>query len=307
MRFHGREPHHGGQNKKLSEPQEEAVKLFLDRCIELGRPAKKRYIRQAANSILQAVTDAPKTIAVSKDWTRRFIKRNPQYHRRRTKPLSAEHQAAQERTEIEKHFQFFQKLMLDLDIRLEDVWNFDETGFRIGCLLGQIVFTHTENKAVYISDPENRELVTSMECISASGETIDPMVILQGIIFKEKHFDNNLDGRTLMAMSESGYTNDMLSYEWIKHFDMQTREKAAGRRRLLIMDGHGSHHTKEFISYCINNKITPYLLPPHTTHLLQPLDIGVFQSFKHHHQEILEESIRFGGIEYEKADFLASF
>jgi len=77
MRFHGREPYRGGQNKKLSEPQEEAVKLFLDRCIALGRPSKKRYIRQAANSILRAVTDAPKTIAVSKDWSRRFIKRNP--------------------------------------------------------------------------------------------------------------------------------------------------------------------------------------------------------------------------------------
>jgi len=42
-------------------------------------------------------------------------------------------------------------------------------------------------------------------------------------------------------------------------------------------------------------------------HLLQPLDIGVFQSFKHYYQEVLEEAIRFGGVDYKREDFLASF
>jgi hypothetical protein len=73
------------------------------------------------------------------------------------------------------------------------------------------------------------------------------------------------------------------------------------------MDGHGSHLTDEFINFCWDCNIIPFLLPPHSTHLLQPLDIGVFQSFKHYHQEMLEESIRFGGIEFKREDFLASF
>jgi DDE superfamily endonuclease len=42
------------------------------------------------------------------------------------------------------------------------------------------------------------------------------------------------------------------------------------------MDGHSSHLTKEFIDYCFNYKISPFLLPAHSTHLLQPLDISVF-------------------------------
>jgi len=209
--------------------------------------------------------------------------------------------------DIQKHFSNFQETIQRLNIRTQDIWNFDETGFRIGCLQSQLVFTRVENKAVYISDPENRELVTSMECISADGRSINPMIIMAGIVFKEKHFDNNLNGQTLLAMSESGYTNDMLSYEWIKHFNRETKEGAQNRQRLLVMDGHGSHLTREFVTYCYENRITPFLLPPHSTHLLQPLDIGVFQSFKHYHQEVLEESIRFGGIDYNKTDFLASF
>src|SRR5450432_2364552 len=73
------------------------------------------------------------------------------------------------------------------------------------------------------------------------------------------------------------------------------------------MDGHGSHLTIEFMNYAWAYKISPFLLLAHSTHLLQLLDIGVFQSFKNYHQEVLEEAIRFGGVDYKREDFLASF
>jgi hypothetical protein len=195
-------------------------------------------------------------------------------------------------------------------IQEQDVWNFDETGFRIGCLRGQLVLTHTNQKAVYIADPENRESITIIEAISAKGLTIDPLVIMQGVIFKEKHFDNDLSNSTLLGMSESGYTTDQLSITWLKHFDEQTKkprhlDPRFPKKRLLLMDGHGSHLTIEFIKYCDRNGIVPFLLPPHATHLLQPLDIGVFQSYKHYHQELLESNVSMGGIDFDKSEFLS--
>jgi hypothetical protein len=51
-------------------------------------------------------------------------------------------------------------------------------------------------------------------------------------------------------------------------------------RRLLIMDDHGSHITANVISFCMNNAIGLLILPPHTSHLLQPLDISVFGPLK---------------------------
>jgi hypothetical protein len=47
---------------------------------------------------------------------------------------------------------------------------------------------------------------------------------------------------------------------------------------MLVMDGHGSHLTIEFVGYCyrLDVKISVFLLPAHSTHILQPLDIGVF-------------------------------
>ena len=162
------------------------------------------------------------------------------------------------------------------------------------------------DKQVYISDPDNRELVTSMESIDGEGGTIDPMLIMPGQVIKEKHFPSGLNDGIMIGVSESGYTNDLLSFEWLKHFDMQTRP-AEGEWRMLIMDGHGSHLTKEFVDYAYEFNISPFLLPAHSTHLLQPLDIGVFQSFKYYHQLELQDSIRYRGVDYKWTDFLASF
>lgn len=45
---------------------------------------------------------------------------------------------------------------------------------------------------------------------------------------------------------------------------------------LLILDSHVSHITTKDIKFCINLKIIPLCLPLYTTHLIQPLDIGIF-------------------------------
>jgi 4-hydroxybenzoate polyprenyltransferase len=50
--------------------------------------------------------------------------------------------------------------------------------------------------------------------------------------------------------------------------------------RLLVLDGHGSHATVEFIWECFQNNIQLLYLPPHASHVLQPLDVAVFSPLK---------------------------
>lgn len=71
--------------------------------------------------------------------------------------------------------------------------------------------------------------------------------------------------------------------KWLAHnFEPHTREKANGRTRLLIFDGHGSHTTPDVLRHCILNNVQLALLPPHTSHKTQPLNVGVFSSMKSH-------------------------
>lgn len=70
------------------------------------------------------------------------------------------------------------------------------------------------------------------------------------------------------------------------------------------MDNHGSHLTYEFIEYCENNQILLYTLPPHTTHILQPLDGKPFQQYKHYHAKAVNNAARWGECAFEKRQFL---
>ena len=84
-----------------------------------------------------------------------------------------------------------------------------------------------------------------------------------------------------MAVSDTGYTNDEIALSWLEHFDRCSTKKQVGRKRLLLMDNHTSHQTHEFLVYAREKGILLYYLPPHATHFLQPLDVVVFQPYKH--------------------------
>lgn len=72
--------------------------------------------------------------------------------------------------------------------------------------------------------------------------------------------------------------------EWLRTvFEPETREKANGKPRLLIADGHDSHISGNFISHCMENNIDLLILPPHCSHILQPLDVSVFGPLKTAH------------------------
>jgi hypothetical protein len=114
-----------------------------------------------------------------------------------------------------------------------------------------------------------------------------------------------LDPRTAIIPTSSGYSNDEISLEWIKHFDKHTAKKVVGSKQLLILDGHGSHHIIEFIQYCDEHNIIPFGLPPNLTHLLQPLDVVVFQPLKYYHAKALDVIVRDGLVNISKLEFLS--
>ena len=65
--------------------------------------------------------------------------------------------------------------------------------------------------------------------------------------------------------------------EWFQWF---IKVFPPARPVLLIEDGHGSHISIELIELARANEVYLLCLPAHTTHILQPLDVGVFKSFK---------------------------
>ena len=71
-----------------------------------------------------------------------------------------------------------------------------------------------------------------------------------------------------------------LFFAWMKKVFLV--HAVSQRPVMLLVDGHASHVTMDLIELARDNNVILFCLPPHTTHLLQPLDVSVFKSLKDH-------------------------
>ena len=110
-------------------------------------------------------------------------------------------------------------------------------------------------------------------------------------------------------MSENGWTDNYTGHKWFEeYFEKETREQQKGEYRMLILDGHSSHVTTSVIRFCVSNKIPLLCLPAHTTHILQPLDVGVFAPLSIIYANHVHRRSRFGAsYSIDKIDFLEIF
>ena len=84
-----------------------------------------------------------------------------------------------------------------------------------------------------------------------------------------------------ITTSDRGWTDGNIGRNWLEQiFDPETKEKARGKPRVLLLDGHSSHYTLAFIDYARANNIILLGYPAHCTHALQGLDVVCFAKMK---------------------------
>jgi hypothetical protein len=163
-------------------------------------------------------------------------------------------------------------------------------------MLGSVkVLAGREDQRNYRGARVKRTVVTAIECISADGRYLDPMVIWPGATHRSNWTTHPTPGWHY-ACSEFGYTDSQISFEWLTRvFDPQTKARANGKPRLLICDGFGTHETLEILEHCFANNIRLCRLPSHTSHKLQPCDVAVFAPLKAAYRDAVERLER-GGV-----------
>ena len=293
-------PQAGGQNKVLSDSQIAVLKQWILQQYEDGFGATRQMV-YAAVCYLRHPAPAP-----SQSWMTKFIKNqlSAQFHTITTKPISQQRTAAQDESTVTMWFdEYFEFLNLH-GIQPDSIWNMDETGFRVGIPGGERVLVPNGVLELYTPSPENRTSITIIETVSASGKVIPPVLILEGKKHMESWYHDNLDGDERILLSESGYSNDQLALEWLQHFILHTRSSRDSSPKVLLLDSHASHRTPEFTMLATDHNIHPYAFPSHLTHVLQPLDVGIFHPYKHWHKDAVHRVLRSLDFEYNTSSFI---
>jgi hypothetical protein len=198
------------------------------------------------------------------------------------------------------YFELIGQKITQYSILPENTYNMDEKGFLIRFLQkARRVFTKEvfdSGRVSNVSQDGNREWITVLATICADGTKLSPGLIYQAVSGNiQDSWLQDYDPEqqsSFFASSPTGWTNDDLGYWWLTTvFDRETKAKARrGRdRRLLIVDGHGSHINMRFIDYCYLHRILLAVYPPHSTHILQPLDVSLFSPLTTFYSQELDQ------------------
>ena len=214
-------------------------------------------------------------------WFRCFKKRHPNLGIKSPQPLSLARARACSGDVIDN---FFSKLgsyyaRLNLLTKPMMVYNIDETGIKIVHKPAKVIAEVGRKHLYSLTSGERGKTHTVVVCVSANGSFIPPMTIYPRKTAVPSKFKEGAVPGTLFGNSVNGWINQELYLEWFKFFIASI---PSARPVLLIEDGHSSHITIEVIELARQNDIHLLCLPSHTSHVLQPLDIGVFKSFKSH-------------------------
>jgi hypothetical protein len=205
-------------------------------------------------------------------WWDGFLRRHPTVSFR--SPTSKETTRIEAET-TEKLTNYAEKLgdvLRPLKLKREQIWNFDESKVMTEFL--QSVKVLGKKGAENASVPELSISTGHISClifVSASGGTLPP-----AFVFKSAPPDNVLskaiEGSTVVR-SENGYVNSEI---FVNYFDLCIEKFPKARPLLLLIDGHSSHMSVEFLEKARENDIHVFCFPSHLTHKLQPLDVGLF-------------------------------
>ncbi|CEO61207.1 hypothetical protein PMG11_05506 [Penicillium brasilianum] len=249
---------------KLTQLEENSLCEWILSMDARGAAPRPATVGEMANILLAARGSQPPP-TVGKNWPSKFIERRDELRTRFSVRYDYQRALNEDPKALRAWFATVQSVIDENGIQPEDIYNFDETGFAMGLISSQ--------------KPGNREWVTAIEAICADGYSLPPCIIFKGKVAMADWFKNlPQDWR----------------FELQKLFIPSTNSRVRGRFRLLILDGHGSHLTPQFDRICAENDIIPLCMPAHSSHLLQPLDVGCFAVVKRAYGRFVSDLARTG-------------
>ena len=298
-RLNGRQSRssHPIPTKRLDESQEAALIRWINILDSLHVPPTAGMVEASANAMIRTRSEAAGEELgdpVGKMWIYNFIKRLPDgLYWVKQKPADRDRIEAEDISILQAWYDRLEPFVRR--ISPSNIYNFDETGFALGQGKPQKVISRFRERTRMLSG-ERGELLTGIECVAADGWVMEPYFVAPGLVHLERWYEGGtLSEESRIAVSSSGYSNDELAIDWLHFFQKHTRDRAHGEQRLLLFDGHGSHLTWHFLDLCEQWNIIPFVFPPHTTHIVQPLDGSPFRALKQRFREKNNIVAQWGG------------
>jgi hypothetical protein len=163
--------------------------------------------------LLAARGQDPPPLPLGQKWVSRFVNRQAELQTKWNRKFHSQRALCEDPVRIRAWFKLVQDTREAYGILDQDVFNFDETGFMMGVALTSKVVTSSDTIGrATVVQPGNREWVTMIECINASGWCLPPFVILSGKLHQASWYQG-LPPDWVLSVSDNGWTDNRLGIE----------------------------------------------------------------------------------------------
>ena len=212
-------------------------------------------------------------------------------------------------TVIGNWFQLLKKIQDTAGIISPDqIWSGDETGVQNVPKEVKVLEVKHIRTFQQVS-LEQGETSTVLSFVSVGGKVCRPLVIHKGQRVQET-WRMKAPGEIQLSATTKGYITKSRFHQYGVHFiKFLKHEGLANRKNLLIVDGHKSHlYNLPFYEAMRANSIEVLTIPPHMSHVLQPLDSVPFAQLKKNWEKNLRRyNIAHSGRTLNKVDFWEVF
>lgn len=144
--------------------------------------------------------------------------------------------------------------------------------------------------------------------INAQGWRILPFIVVKAAYYLASwYLECNPPPDWIIKPTENGWISNEIGLEWIQHFDKYTAYRKNSIYRMLVIDGHSIYLSADFNRFCKEKKIIAISMPSHSSHILQPLDIGCFGPLKRAYSQQIEQLVKSHINHLTVVDFLIAF
>lgn len=289
-KFHGRHGAAHGGPTVFTAAEETAFVNAITKSSDWGFPLNKRDLQIFVKSYLDRkgvveprfVNNLP-----GDDWADSFLKRHKNELAQRWAANIKRSRAAITKQVIKDYFTNVAEVLQG--VPPSHLFNYDESNLSDDPGKMKAIFRRG------VKYPErvvnfSKSATSIMVCGSASGVLLPPFVIYKGEHLWNTWTEGGAKGKpccsqpccsggTRYSRTQHGWIDTETFADWFESSFLPHARRLDGKK-VLIGDNLSSHLSADVIKRCEENNVAFVCLPPHSTHLLQPLDVAFFRPLK---------------------------
>ncbi|XP_041366783.1 uncharacterized protein LOC121381522 [Gigantopelta aegis] len=265
-----------GRTPILTLDEEAKLVQHLQDVAKYGYGYTRQEVVDIASDYAAILQKRPQNKPLTLNWFNGFIKRWQEMCV--VKPRALEFQRAKTASvfKIEAYFDQLEKVLTkyNLNDKPHLIFNVDEKG---------ISQNHTPPYIVGGRDyyPQcvttgKSKMTTIIGCGSASGMAIPPYFVFAGVRLIPDLM-KNASSCVSGDMSQTSWSNAQIFRKYLQqHFIKYIPCREPGQHPLLLLKGHTSYVSIDLVKWAKENDIIMFILPAHTSHILQPMDVACY-------------------------------